>query len=486
MLVPYIRRSRGDEEKISIEDQRRAIREWAERSGVELAPEVVERGVSGHTSWRERELGEVVARCERGDAAGVIVSYFSRLTREEDDQTWQVLTALKPHRLVCVRENIDKDPGKRVDLATAITAYQSTAEWEVLSGNLRKGKHDVWERGGWVGIPPAGYAIAEDGRLVKNRHAGAIGRALTARAGGASWSEVARILTEARVPAWKAETRWQTQATTKLAQKPLHKGVLRCTCGCGGERVVPELAVVTPSTWEAAQPSVGDPQRDPRKRGGRRDPGGYLLSGLLFCGGCGYRMVHATTTANGKRYERYRCHGGARCDAHASVSTELLEPLVTESAIEYAEFMEPTAGREASTEELARLEHERDDASRRLAAFIAAADPLDPGYADRLVELRGAIQAAEATLLEKREASVRRVTADEMRRDWETASTDVRRRFLRLVLDGVTVHRPRYRGEPLLPEGTFTAEDALAGRIPSPRLEVHYKPVVSRGWKEAS
>ena len=53
-LIPYMRQSRAKEATISIEEQRRDIRRWAEAAGVTLADEVVEQGVSGNKSWRER------------------------------------------------------------------------------------------------------------------------------------------------------------------------------------------------------------------------------------------------------------------------------------------------------------------------------------------------------------------------------------------------------------------------------------------------
>jgi hypothetical protein len=55
-LVPYLRQSRAKERTISIDEQRRAIHEWASQHRVDLAPEVVEQNVSGSKPWRERAL----------------------------------------------------------------------------------------------------------------------------------------------------------------------------------------------------------------------------------------------------------------------------------------------------------------------------------------------------------------------------------------------------------------------------------------------
>jgi Resolvase, N terminal domain len=83
-LVPYLRQRRAKERTISIDEQRRDIERWANEAGVTLAPELVEQNVSGSKPWRERALGEAVAACERGEAAGIIVAWQDRLSRENN------------------------------------------------------------------------------------------------------------------------------------------------------------------------------------------------------------------------------------------------------------------------------------------------------------------------------------------------------------------------------------------------------------------
>lgn len=429
-LIPYIRRSRADEEKVSIEDQRRAIREWAERAGVTLAPEVQEPlGTSGRIAWRERELGAVIERCRRGEAAGVVVAYFSRLTRERMSATWEVLEELEPHRLMCVREGYDKAPGERANLIAAVHGYQAQDEWQVLRGNLQKGKHSTWERGGQTGPAPAGYA--KDGvRLVKTDHADAIGRALRVKAGGGSWAEVARSLTAAGVGTCRGATVWSVQACRALARNPIYRGVLRCTCGCGGEAFRPELAVVTRSTWDAAQPLTGAGM-------GRKDAGTALLAGMLVCAECGSRLTITRRTRGNQA--AYRCSGGLKCTSHATVSAAKVEPLIREATLGYLMATEPTAGHEPDVETLARLEHEADVAKERLAALVRILDPLDPGAEERLEQAREEVRLAEAALVAEGEARAERISEEEARRAFEEASVDEQRQLLRMYLHGATV-----------------------------------------------
>jgi hypothetical protein len=110
-LIPYMRQSRAKERTISIDEQRRDIRRWADAAGVELAAEVVEQNVSGSNPWRERGLGEAVDACSRGEASGIIVAWQDRLSRENGRATAEALLLgrIKPRhsrhewRLGCLR-----------------------------------------------------------------------------------------------------------------------------------------------------------------------------------------------------------------------------------------------------------------------------------------------------------------------------------------------------------------------------------------------
>jgi hypothetical protein len=106
-LVPYLRQSRAKERTISIDEQRRDIQRWTHEAGVTLAPELVEQNVSGSKPWRERALGEAVAACERGEAAGIIVAFQDRLSRENGRATAEVWEALEhaDARLVCAQSS---------------------------------------------------------------------------------------------------------------------------------------------------------------------------------------------------------------------------------------------------------------------------------------------------------------------------------------------------------------------------------------------
>jgi site-specific DNA recombinase len=440
VLIPYVRRSRSDEESISIGDQLHSIMDWGRRNEVELAEPVVEKGVSGHASWRERELGEVIARCQRGEADGVIVSYRSRLSREKASASMEVLEELEAYRLVIVKSGRDAGPGEdKTSLIDTIESWQARDEWKTLGRHLKGGKHFVWEQGAYVNSTiPAGY----DGeplrnakgeakgamRLIPNEHLPTIGHAITIKANGGSWGEVARALRG--VPTTKGSLKWSNQAVRGLAQNQIYMGVMTCTC-CGKTRNMPELAAVTPSVWKRAQPKPGV------KTGTNR--GKSLLAGMLRCGGCGYTMSYGTTVVDGKRYAFYRCRGGELCDNRASVSAPKVEAILKDRVLEWFQTQTPALGHESDVATLTKLEHTRDHAIEKLQGLVALLEPSDPGAGARLVEAREAVREAEIALLGATSARREYLSPEQVRKIFELAPVEDQRLVLRAYIDKITV-----------------------------------------------
>ena len=135
-LVPYLRQSRLKERTISIEEQRRDIQAWAQANGVPLDAEVTEQGVSGSKPWRERDLGDAVDACERGEASGIIVAWQDRLSRENGRATAEVWEALERAgaRFVAANEGLDTASGDQEMLFT-IKAAIARDQWKLHRAN---------------------------------------------------------------------------------------------------------------------------------------------------------------------------------------------------------------------------------------------------------------------------------------------------------------------------------------------------------------
>jgi len=159
-LIPYIRQSRAKEKTISLDDQHAAITKWAKDNDVKLAAEVVEQGVSGSKSWKDRELGAAIKAVEEGRAAGIVVAFQDRLSREHGLATAEVWNALEAAdaRLVCACEGLDTDRRSDDDeLVFSMKAALARMQWKRYRKNWANTDDKCAEAGVYQGLTPVGY-----------------------------------------------------------------------------------------------------------------------------------------------------------------------------------------------------------------------------------------------------------------------------------------------------------------------------------------
>jgi DNA invertase Pin-like site-specific DNA recombinase len=530
VLVPYLRQSRKKEKTISFDQQREAIERWAKFNDVTLGAEVVEQGVSGSKSWKERELGAAIKAVAEGRAQGIVCAFQDRLSREQSLGTAEVWEALDRAgaRLVCAGEGLDTaaggvdEDGSDMEMLFTIKAAVARKQWRRFQKNWQFSVDKGIARGAYVGMAPVGFdrvdngcdsirgtcnctgEICKTGTLVKNAHAPAVAEAFRIRANHGSWQEAAVALNKAGVPTATGQTRWSITSVRSLVENSIYKGELHN----GHTHFFPEYVVVSPTTWKAAQPVTGlklGPQhawkfeydvktgitkKDDKKalaeaarrraevepgtghRSGRKSGGTKtFLASLVFCGNCGRRLTPVRTSRGEKTYLYLQCRNVGACEVRANVLAKTLEDHVLALAVDYyataIEQVGITTGRDSNAEKVNQLEAERDEAKRRLAAFVGAVDPTDPGFAERVSQLREALQAAEGALLDEQGTARVTVTLEQFQAALSEATNEEKRQLLRKVVERVTVWR-----EGSEPTPVFEISDPLARRV-----EIEYVPV---------
>ena len=302
-LIPYLRKSSGEDEAQSFARQRTAIQKWAESNGVPLADEVRDPGVSGNRHWRERRLGEAVAAVERGEASGIVVEELSRLTRGKQSHAadlWDALAAVDA-RLVVTAEGLDTAHGDQ-ELNFGLRALLAREQLKQYQRRMADFKKRKTADGVAFGPMPIGFRKDEDGRAeVDPETAPIILELFERRLKGEGVSSLARFLNE-RAPRFDKDGRpkvWTRQAVTFiLANELYHTGRVSY-----GEHVS-ELdagAIVSAELFQAVQRA---PQ--PSTRG----PARWLLTGMIYCSVCSERMQSVLTTGGMKdrpKYRYYRC-----------------------------------------------------------------------------------------------------------------------------------------------------------------------------------
>ncbi len=309
-LIPYLRQSRRKERTISIDEQRREIQRWATEHKIPLAPEVVEQGVSGSKSWRERGLGEAVDASARGEAAGIIVAWQDRLSRENGLATAEVWEALDTAgvRLVCAGEGLDTSTGDH-ELTFSIKAAIARDQWKRHRANWENARRNAIERGVFTGRAPYGYRSRRGQPLqVVPREAAKVRAAYEARAAGEAMTSIARRF------GWSHSTCRQMLACETYLGIAAHGGF---------RNEHAHEPIVERDLWDAVQGSrttqpvaTGDTTRD------------RLLIGIARCKGCDRTLrVVRRKRADGSYAVSYFCKNAAtkNCPARAFVHADALD-----------------------------------------------------------------------------------------------------------------------------------------------------------------
>jgi DNA invertase Pin-like site-specific DNA recombinase len=425
-LIPYLRQSRRKERTISVEEQRREIERWASDNDVPLAGELVEQGVSGSKSWRDRALGQAVDACARGEASGVIVAWQDRLSRENGLATAEVWEALDRAgaRLVCAAEGLDTASGDSEMLFT-IKAAIAREQWKRHRANWENARRNAIERGIFTGKPPFGYRSRKGQPLqVVPRDAAKVRAAFEARAAGEPISRIARRF------GWSDSTCRQMLACETYLGIAAHGGFRNETAH---EPIVERDLFDAVQASRTTQPvALGETTRD------------RLLVGVARCAGCGHTLrVVRRPRADGSYVASYFCKNAATkgCLERAYVHADELDAHVgawferaLQTAPRVVDVVEATADLQEAQTALERL---RRDLTVYLEVVID-----DPAVFQRGLDLRqGRVAEAEEQVRQLSAHRSRIPAGGSLAELWDGFDALERRQVLAGFLDRVVVHR---------------------------------------------
>jgi site-specific DNA recombinase len=182
--------------------------------------------------------------------------------------------------------------------------------------------------------------------------------------------------------------------------------------------------------------AVLEPRRLPRGAARR-----YELSGLLVCGACGAKMVHAFKRIGGGKVPVYCCPPRTQGCRTVSVDAEPLEAWVTDRALNSGIFAGNRRVSVAQPAETADTAHQRAQLLELADAFAAGSISIAQlGRATSAIEAQ--IAAAEAKVAAEAVRSAA-VLSPTLRDRWSTLDTEARRAELAKVVGRVTVNRSR-------------------------------------------
>lgn len=347
-----------EKDRADIPMQRKACREFAAKMGWTIVREEQETGVSGYkVSAEDRDKLQLIKKhAQQGKFDILLVFMFDRLGRKADETPFVVEWFVKNGIQVwSVNEGEQRFDSHTDRLTNYIRFWQADGESQKTSIRTSTAQGQMVEEGRFRGgSAPYGYRLEKSGILNKRKHEVYKlvideGEAKVVRmmfdlcvsSGYGRW-RLANFLNEHGIKNRKGEN-WHDASVGAILHNPLYKGILR-----SGETVAgpfEELQIIKPEIFDLAQRLMLE--RTNERKDHRTVPlnttGQSLLSGNVFCGHCGGRLVlttngKTTRLADGtpvkKKRIRYICYQKTRrrqkCTGQTGYTMHILDGLITE------------------------------------------------------------------------------------------------------------------------------------------------------------
>lgn len=304
-----------DHEQTGIESSDLEAQRWADEHGHEIVATVADTKTGTSAMWARPNLKPWVTEPGKMVQYDGIVAYKSdRLSRAAWADEVQIRLWAREHgkELFIVSPSLHWPPANQAEqISWEIFASQAHEEWKNTSERYRRMQRYLKSEGKLVGRPPFGYDVAAaDGghkTLVPNELGRRYVPEIFARCiGGDSLRTIALWLNDEGVKPLNSAV-WNGNSIRKIILSPTYTGrraeqdpntkefgrtILRCE------------PLVDRATWRMA----GEALTNRPKRGPMNNDDKALLSGVLFCGGCGGPM-YRNHKPGGRKTPYYYCVG---------------------------------------------------------------------------------------------------------------------------------------------------------------------------------
>jgi len=295
--VIYARYSSHSQTEQSIEGQLRDCHEWAERQGIPVIEEYIDRAQSG-TKDQRRDFQRMIADATHKQFQTVIVWKLDRFARNRyDSAIYKARLKKYGVRVVSVKESITDSPEGIIleGLLESMAEYYSAN----LSQNIRRGQRESAAKGTWCGgRVPLGYKNVDRRLVIDPKSAEVVRFIFTQYAQGIPKQKIIADLNARGITGRNGKP--FTQSTfQRVLTNPAYIGKAEYNGS-----VIPDLAdrIIDDDTFNAAQSRLKQNARAPAAN---RGPVRYLLQGKAFCGKCGAPMIGESGRARSGEVMRY-------------------------------------------------------------------------------------------------------------------------------------------------------------------------------------
>jgi DNA invertase Pin-like site-specific DNA recombinase len=357
--VDRVKQAGSIEDKLDIPMQKQACHGFIDsKTDWELYKELSEFGISGYkVSAKDRDAIQVIQQAALNKEFNVLLVFmFDRLGRI-DDETPFVLEWFVKHDIEVwsVKEGQQRFEQHVDKLTNYIRFWQAAGESEKTSIRTKERLSQIVQEGRYRGgTPPYGYKLIRRGRVNKRGHdvyeievdeqEAAVVQTIfdLYLTKGYGSHRLAGYLFDHGMTNRKGSNFTNTTVNSMLRNNA-YTGVLKS--GNTVTDIFPHLQIITPEIFGQAQRLME--QRSAAYHDKRRVPlntkGSSLLSGNVFCGHCGARLI---VTTNGKKYfrkdgevtvtprTRYVCYNKTRhqhlCDGQTGYTVSKLDKAIDE------------------------------------------------------------------------------------------------------------------------------------------------------------
>lgn len=302
--VIYARYSSHGQQEQSIDGQLRDCYDYAEREGLLVVGEYIDRAISAKTDDRP-DFQKMISDSSKKQFQYVIVWKLDRFARNRFDSAIHKATLKKYGvKVLSAKENIaDNAEGMLLEgILESMAEHYSNS----LSTNVKRGQRESVLKGSHIGgIPPFGFKSVKDGdrmRLVADENnAPIIQYVFEEYAKGTPKKKIMEELTARGILNYNGRP-----LTLSCLQHALHNTKYIGKYTYNGQVVEGACdALISEDVFNAVQAKLESVRHAPAAQKARQE---YLLQGKAFCGHCGARLVgDAGTSKTGAMHYYYAC-----------------------------------------------------------------------------------------------------------------------------------------------------------------------------------
>lgn len=328
----YARYSSTNQTEQSIEGQVRVCTEFCQRNNITIVETYVDRATSASKDIEKRtEFIRMIKDSEKRPFDAVIVYKLDRFARNRyDSANYKYKLKKNGVILISATENISSDP-EGIILESVLEGMAEFYSAE-LSQKIHRGITESAYKNQYIGgTIPFGYKIVDKKYVINEETAPLVREAFQRFIAGDTIASICRSF-NARGIRTARNGKFNRSSFTKIFRNEKYIGVYQYR-DYKSNAIPP---IIDMDTWNKAQIKVKELKETNTPASGKAHLI-YLLSGKLYCGHCGSRMVASKNRKpSGNYYAYYTCRGSRvalnGCEMKY-IRKEYIEPIIVQDAL---------------------------------------------------------------------------------------------------------------------------------------------------------